>query len=211
MHKEPTSKTRVLAVDDHPVLRHGLATLINEQSDMELVAEADTGRTGVRLFQEHRPDVTLLDLRLPDLHGLEVIREIRTLDPSALIIVLTTYSGDAQAVKALKAGASGYLLKASLRHDLLECIRRVCAGHRHLPDEVARDIAQHAGDDSLTGRELEVLTRISEGCSNKVIADRLKISEDTVKGHVSNILYKLKANDRTHAVTIALRRGFLDL
>jgi DNA-binding NarL/FixJ family response regulator len=204
-------RIRVLAVDDHPVLRQGLAAIIGAEQDMVLVAEAESGQQAITLFEQHRPDVTLMDLRLADMSGIEAITAIRAHHPGARIIVLTTYLGDVQALRALKAGAMGYLMKATLRRDLLDTIRAVHAGHRRVPAEVASELAQHAMDDTLTEREIEVLKQIAAGCSNKVVADRLMISEETVKGHVRNILGKLGANDRTHAVTIALTRGFLEL
>jgi DNA-binding NarL/FixJ family response regulator len=193
------------------VLREGLATMIGSQPDMVLVAEAESGKQAIALFEEHRPDITLMDLRMADMNGIEAIQAIRERHPAARIIVLTTYLGDVQALRALKAGAMGYLMKATLRRDLLDTVRAVHSGQRRLPPEVASELAEHALDDRLTEREIEVLKQISAGCSNKVVADRLKISEDTVKGHVRNILSKLDANDRTHAVTIALKRGFFDL
>ena len=163
------------------------------------------------LFEEHLPDITLMDLGLPDGHGIDVIKALREKHPDAKIIVLTTYLGDVQAVRALRAGASGYLLKATLRRDLLDSIRAVHGGLRHVQAEVATELGQHAAEQSLTQREVEVLQLIAKGCSNKIVADRLNISEDTVKGHVRNILFKLNANDRTHAVTIALHRGFFEI
>ena len=207
----PSQKIRILAVDDHPVLREGLAAMFESQEDMELVAEAGTGQQALALFEKYLPDITLIDLKLPDIHGIELIQSLRAQHPDARFIVLTTYLGDVQARRALKAGAAGFLLKASLRRDLLDAVRTVHAGHRLVQPEVATELAVHTSDDSLTAREVEVLQLVAGGCSNKAIADRLQISEDTVKGHVRNVMYKLKANDRTHAVTIALQRGFFEL
>jgi DNA-binding NarL/FixJ family response regulator len=202
---------RILVVDDHPILRQGLATMIANEDDMALVGEAGTGAQALSLFEKCQPDITLLDLKLPDMNGIEVIQSVRTQFPEARIIVLTTYLGDAQAMRALRAGASGFLLKATLRRDLVEGIRAVHAGQRLLQPEVANELAMHSTDSTLTTREIEVLKLVAGGCSNKAVANRLRITEDTVKGHVRSILEKLKANDRTHAVTIALQRGFLEL
>jgi DNA-binding NarL/FixJ family response regulator len=202
---------RLLVVDDHPVLREGLAALIGSQHDMILVAEAGTGKDAVELFKIHRPDVTIMDLRLPDMNGIAAISVIREHSPNARIIVLTTYLGDVQADRALKAGAHAFLLKATLRTDLLDCIRAVHQGKKRVPVEVASEMAEYSANDSLTPREIQVLEQVASGKSNKIIADYLEISEDTVKTHIRSILDKLGANDRTHAVTIALRRGFLDM
>jgi DNA-binding NarL/FixJ family response regulator len=202
---------RLLVADDHPVLREGLAALIGSQPDMALVAEAATGKDAVELFKVHLPDVTIMDLRLPDINGIEAISMIREFAPHARIIVLTTYLGDVLANRALRAGAQAFLLKAALRTDLLETIRVVNRGQKRIPVEVASEMAEYSADDGLTPREIEVLEQVAAGNSNKAIADRLEISEDTVKSHIRSILSKLGANDRTHAVTIALRRGFLDI
>jgi len=210
-HRPSSSRIRILIVDDHPVLREGLVAIIESQSDLQVVAEAATGKEGIELFAQHLPDITLVDLGLPDLHGVDVIKALRAAHPGARIIVLTTYVGDVQALRALRAGAAGYLLKATLRRDLLDSIRTVHAGLRHVQAEIAAELGQHAADQSLTEREIAVLKLIAHGCSNKIVADRLNISEETVKGHVRHILSKLKANDRTHAVTIALHRGYFEL
>jgi DNA-binding NarL/FixJ family response regulator len=206
-----TQTIRILVVDDHPVLREGLAAMIESQPDMTLTAEAATGRDAIDLFRMHRPDVTIMDLRLPDMNGIEAIVAIRQSFPNARVIVLTTYLGDVQAGRALMAGAQAFLLKATLRTDLLDTIRAVHKGQKRVPAEVASEMAEYAADDSLTPREIEVLEQVASGNSNKQVADRLNISEDTVKAHMRNVLGKLGANDRTHAVTIALRRGFLDM
>jgi DNA-binding NarL/FixJ family response regulator len=211
MPQQSSSRIRILIVDDHPVLRDGLVAMIQSQPDLEVVGQAASGKEAIALFEEHLPDITLMDLGLPDVHGIEVIKRLRGTHPDARIIVLTTYLGDVQAIRALRAGASGYLLKGTLRRDLLDSIRAVHGGLRHVQAEVATELAQHAAEQSLTEREIEVLKLIAKGCANKVVADRLNISEDTVKGHVRNILSKLRANDRTHAVTIALHRGFFEI
>jgi DNA-binding NarL/FixJ family response regulator len=211
MPPQSASRIRVLIVDDHPVLREGLVTILESQPDFEIAGEAATGKQGIAMFEELAPDITLVDLGLPDIHGVEVIQALRRACPEARIIVLTTYQGDVQAFRALRAGAAGYLLKATLRRDLLDAIRSVHAGQRLVQPEVVTELGQHAADQSLTDREIEVLKLIANGCSNKIVADRLGIAEDTVKGHVRSILSKLKANDRTHAVTIALHRGYFEI
>jgi DNA-binding NarL/FixJ family response regulator len=202
---------RILAVDDHPILREGIAKMLHGQEDMTLVGQASNGREGIESFRLLRPDVTLMDLRMPDMNGIDAIAAIRAEAPNAHIIVLTTYAGDVQAAAALKAGAAGYLLKSLLRKELLETIRVVHSGKRRVPPEVAAEIAEHVADDALTEREIEVLRRVAAGKSNKLIAAELDISEGTVKTHMRSILPKLDASDRTHAVTIALKRGILDL
>jgi DNA-binding NarL/FixJ family response regulator len=198
-------------VDDHALLREGIAALVGNQLDMELVAEACDGREGVELFRTHRPDVTLMDLQMPEMGGIDAISAIRGEFPEARIIVLTTYTGDTQVMRAMKAGARAYLLKGLLRKELIETIRAVHAGQRRMAPEIAAEIAEHATDDALTAREVDVLRLIAVGNANKEIAAQLSITEETVKGYVKNILAKLDAKDRTHAVTIGLKRGVIDL
>jgi DNA-binding NarL/FixJ family response regulator len=207
----PTSENiRVLCVDDHPLVRDGIAFALQQQAGMELVGEASDGVEAVSVFRSCMPDVTLMDLQMPNMNGIEATFAIRQEFPSARIVVLTTYSGDIQASRALKAGAVGYLLKAMLRSELIETIRSVHAGRRRIPPAIASEIAEHMSTDELSLREIEILRKVASGCSNKIVADTLQISEDTVKGHMKSILSKLQANDRTHAVTIAMKRGFLD-
>lgn len=202
---------RILTVDDHPLLREGIAAVIEGQPDMVLVGEAANGREGVDAFRSCRPDVTLMDLQMPEMGGVEAIGAIRQEFPGARVVVLTTYQGDVQALRAFKAGASGYLLKSMLRKELVDTIRSVHEGRRRIPAEIAAEIAEHASDDALTAREVEVLRQVAAGNGNKRIAVKLSISEETVKAHMKNILAKLDANDRTHAVTIALKRGFIEI
>ena len=202
---------RILTVDDHPILREGIAAILGAEADFELVGEANNGREALDQFRIHRPDVTLMDLQMPQMNGIDAIRAIRKSFPAARIIVLTTYSGDAQAARAFEAGAFGYLLKSMLRKELIETIRIVHAGKKRIPPEIAVEMAEHHTDDLLTDREVEVLRQVAAGNANKVIAQHLKISEETVKAHMKNILSKLDANDRTHAVTIALKRGIIEL
>jgi len=204
-------KIRILTVDDHALLRAGIASLVEIEPDMELVAEASTGREAIEQFRQRRPDITLMDLQMPDISGIEAIIAIRSEFPDARIVVLTTYAGDVQVVRALKAGARGYLLKGNVHTDLLATIRAVHAGQKRIPPEVAAELAMHTTEDQLTARELEVLKLIAQGNANKEIAAQLSVREDTVKSHVGNILDKLGANDRTHAVTIGLKRGIIDL
>jgi DNA-binding NarL/FixJ family response regulator len=202
---------RVLSVDDHALLREGIAALVGNQTDMELVAEACDGREAVELFRKHRPDVTLMDLQMPEMGGIDAISAIRGEFPEARIIVLTTYTGDIQVMRAMKAGARAYLLKGLLRKELIETIRAVHAGQRRMAPEIAAEVAEHSTDSALTVREVEVLRLIAGGNANKEIAAQLAITDETVKGYVKNILAKLNAKDRTHAVTIGLRRGVIDL
>jgi len=205
------TRIRILAVDDHPMLREGIAAAIARQSDMILVGEAVNGLEAIQAFRTTRPDVTLMDLRMPEMNGVEAISAIRADFPSARIIVLTTYKGDVQALRALKAGASGYLLKSALRKEMMDAIRTVFAGRPSIPAEIAVQIAEHVAADALSEREVEVLRCVARGAANKEVAIRLHISEETVKVHVKHILEKLAATDRTHAVTIALSRGIIDL
>jgi DNA-binding NarL/FixJ family response regulator len=202
---------RILIVDDHPLLREGIESLVCKQSDMTVVAEASTGREAIELFRIHQPDVTLMDMRMPDLSGIDAMTEILRDSREAKFIVLSTYSGDVQIMRALKAGARAYLLKGFLRKELLYTIRSVYGGRKRIPPEIAAQIADHAGESNLTEREIDVLQSIAAGNPNKLVADKLRITEDTVKAHVKSILSKLSANDRTHAVTIALKRGIIDL
>ena len=205
-----TPRIRVLTVDDHPLLRSGIAAVIEGEEDIMVVGEATNGKEAVESFRIYRPDVTLMDLQMPVMNGIDAILAIRREFPGARIVILTTYDGDAQAVRALKAGAAGYLLKSMLREELINTIRIIHAGQRRVPPEIAAGIAEHVADETLTGREIEVLRKVAAGMSNKIIAQQLAVSEATVKTHMKSILSKLGANDRTHAVTIAMKRGFID-
>ena len=205
------SPIRILAVDDHPVVRQGIAGLVSIQPDMILMGEASDGREAIQLFRTHRPDVTLMDLQMPGMNGVDAVIAIHNECPEARIIVLTTYAGDVQIIRALKAGAQAYLLKNTLHKELLETIRGVHAGKKALSPEVSYEIATHATDDTLTPAEISVLRLIAAGNANKQIADQLSITEETVKSRVKCILSKLGANDRTHAAIIGLKRGIIDL
>jgi DNA-binding NarL/FixJ family response regulator len=202
---------RVLSVDDHPLFREGIAALIGNQTDIELVAEACNGREALEQFRKHHPDVTLMDLQMPEMSGIDATSAIRAEFPEARIVVLTTHAGDVQVSRALKAGARAYLLKGSLRKELLETIRAVHAGQRRLSAEIAVEIAEHAADNAVTPREVDVLRLVARGNANKEIATQLSLTEETVKSHIRNILSKLGAKDRTHAVAIGAKRGIIEL
>ena len=204
-------RIRILAVDDHPLMREGTAAMIRSQADMELVAEAANGSEAVERFREHRPDVTLMDIRLPDRSGIDTMIAIRSEFPEARILMLTTFEGDVEIQRALQAGARGYMLKSMPPSELLAGIREVHAGRKRIPPEVAAHLAEHMGEETLTARELEVLQQVALGNRNRDIAGRLFITEETVKVHVKHIMEKLGAKDRTEAVAIALRRGIIQL
>lgn len=209
----PTSEARirVMTVDDHPLLREGIASVIEGEGDMVVVGEATNGREAIEAFRRLHPDVTLMDMQMPEMHGVDAIRTIRDEFPTAKVIVLTTFDGDMQALQAMRAGAQAYLLKSSLRKELVETIRAVMAGRKRIPPEIATQIAEHVHMDALSPREIEILKRVATGNSNKEIANALDISEETVKTHMKRVLEKLDAKDRTHAVTIALKRGIFAL
>jgi len=205
------SNIRILCVDDHPLMREGIAAIVRNETDMVLIAEASNGREAITGYREHQPDITLMDLRLPDISGIDAVIAIRTEFPSARIIMLTTFEGDAEIHRALEAGAQGYMLKSMPRKQLVEMIRKVYAGRKHIPPEVAAHLAEHLGEEFLSKREVEVLHKIAGGNRNSDIAELLFISEETVKGHVKHIMEKLGASDRTEAVAIGLRRGIIQL
>jgi DNA-binding NarL/FixJ family response regulator len=202
---------RVFSVDDHALLREGIAAVITNEPDMVMVAQASTGREAVQLYQKHRPDVTLMDLRLPDMSGIEAMIAIRTESPDAKIIILTTFEGDVEMQRALQAGARGYLLKSMPPREIVAAIRQVHAGRKSIPAEVASQLAEHMGEEALTAREIDVLSRVAGGNRNRDIAEQLVISEETVKVHMKHIMEKLGASDRTEAVAIAIRRGIIEL
>jgi DNA-binding NarL/FixJ family response regulator len=211
MSQQAKNTIRILTVDDHPLLREGIAAILGLQPDMKLVGEAEDGAQAIKIFRELRPDVTLMDLQMPILNGVDTIARIRKDFPDARIIVLTTYAGDAQALRAMRAGAAGYLLKGALRRDLLDTIRAVHGGRRYLSPEIAQQIALHSSEDSLSEREIGVLRLVAIGKANKEIAGELSVSEDTVKAHLKSIFAKLNVGDRTQAVTLALKRGIIEL
>ena len=206
-----TKTIRILMCDDHALLREGVTTLLSAETDMKVIAEASNGVEAVEKFRKHRPDVTLMDLQMPGLSGIDAIARIRSEFPDARIIVLTTYTGDSQVIGALRAGARAYLLKAHVHRELPEIIRAVYAGQKRIPPDIAAEVAEHLTDESLTSREVDVLRLIAAGNGNKQIADQLSIGEASVKSHVGSILSKLGANDRAHAVTLGLKRGIIDL
>ena len=207
---DPT-RIRVLCVDDHPLLREGIAAIINSQPDMVLIAEASNGTEAIQKFKEHRPDVTLMDLRLPDISGVDSLMAIRADAPDARIIMLSTFEGDVEIQRALQAGARAYLLKNMPPKELVEVIRQVHAGKKRIPTEIAAHLAEHLSDEALTDREIDVLKHVGGGNRNRDIAERLFISEETVKVHIKHIMEKLGASDRTQAVAIAVRRGIIEL
>jgi len=206
-----TRTINVLIADDHPLMREGIAAVISSQPDMQVVGEASDGNEAIAMYRQLRPDVTLIDLQMPHMNGMDAVEAIRAEFPQACLAILTTFRGDARAMQAIKGGAQGYLLKSSLRKELTDAIRVLAAGHRYIPSEIAGELARHLGQETLTVRELQVLELIARGHGNKQIGGLLNLSEDTVKGHLRSIMEKLGANNRTHAVTIGIERGFLEI
>lgn len=202
---------RILVADDHPLMREGLGGVIASQPDMTLVAEAENGEQALEAYRTHQPDIVLMDVQMPGMGGIDAISAIRAEFPAARIIVLTTFKGDAQALRAIKAGASGYLLKSKVRKELVDTLRSVHAGRRRIDSDIAAELAEHVAEDALTARERDVLVHVAAGNANKEVAARMGISEETVKTHMKNVLTKLSAKDRTHAVVVAVRRGIIDL